>query len=154
MPQPDAEDGRTEIYLWRVDDPIVLVSGDRHHPRSPPCSSSHSPSVDRDGGKVAFVSTSRLAPGDTNDSMDVYLRDLSRRQTVCSSVAAATNVVRRWQPLAGAERELGGTWPSCPTPLSHRGIATERATLYIYDAARESIQLVSRTSAGVSANSG
>ena len=150
VPQPDAGDGRSEIYLWRVDESIVVVSGDRHFPRSSR-GSSHSPSVDHDGGKVAFVSTARLAPGDTNDRMDVYLRDLSRRQTVLVSRGrdGTSSAGGSHSPALSAD----GRYVAFVSDAAlARGDGNGESDVYIYDTTRESIELVSTTSAGVSAN--
>ena len=46
---------------------------------------SHSPSISRDGGLVAFVSAARLVPEDTNDVVDVYLRNVRDGRTTLIS---------------------------------------------------------------------
>jgi hypothetical protein len=50
----------------------------------PPTGASHSPSVSRDGERVAVVSMARLAPEDTSDFADVYLRDVRSGLTLLS----------------------------------------------------------------------
>lgn len=45
-----------------------------------------SPSISRDGSKVSWTSSSPYVKGDTNDSDDVYVRDLKAHTTVLASV--------------------------------------------------------------------
>jgi Tol biopolymer transport system component len=50
---------------------------------------SGSPSISADGGLVAFDSAaSNLVPGDTNNTRDIFVRDLTNRRTTRVSVAA------------------------------------------------------------------
>jgi hypothetical protein len=51
-----------------------------------------SPSISADGRFVAFSSdATNLVPGDTNNSTDIFLRDLSANTTTCISVDSAGN---------------------------------------------------------------
>ena len=83
--------------------------------------------------------------------MDVYLRDLSRRQTVLVSRGrdGTSSAGGSHSPALSADgRYVAFVSDAALAPGDGNG----ESDVYIYDAARESIELVSTTSAGVSAN--
>jgi len=152
VPGPDANGPQTDIYLWRLEDStITRVSVDSNGVQ-PPIGASHSPSVSRDGDLVAFASTARLAPEDTNDSVDVYLRDVRR---------GFTSLVSRG--VDGRRSAAGGHSPALSADGRYLAFASDAGSLaprdrnngsdvYIYDVASGSIALVSATSTGAAAN--
>jgi Tol biopolymer transport system component len=88
VPEPDANRGQTDIYAWQLETGrITRISVDSHGAQ-PRVGASHSPRVSRDGAVVAFVSTARLAPEDTNTIADVYVREVRRGVTVLVSGSA------------------------------------------------------------------
>ena len=72
--EPDANGRRPDIYAWQLDSATITRISVDTRGAQPSVGSSHSPRVSRDGAVVAFVSTARLAPADTNGVADVYVR--------------------------------------------------------------------------------
>ncbi|MEG4852150.1 calcium-binding protein [Microcoleus sp. B5-D4] len=67
------------------------------------------PSISADGRFVAFESSaSNLVPGDTNNNIDIFLRDLSTNTTTRVSVDSAGNQANGWssQPSISADGRL------------------------------------------------
>jgi Tol biopolymer transport system component len=151
-PAPDANGGQSDIYLWRLDrSTISRISVDSNGVQAP-IGTSHSPSVSGDGDLVAFASTARLAPEDTNDVTDVYLRDVRRgltslvsqgidgRPSDDASHSPALSADRRYAAFVSKARNLG--------PRDRN----QDSDVYTYDVAAGSITLVSATSKGAAAN--
>jgi Tol biopolymer transport system component len=151
VPGPDANSRRTDIYLWRLDDSTITRISLDSHGLQPSIGASHSPSVSRDGNLVAFVSTARFTPEDTDDRSDVYLRNVRR---------GLTSLVSRGIP--GRSFDGHSHSPALSTDggyivfVSTDGIALgDRNTdsdVYLYDVASGSTTLVSVTAKGDAAN--
>ena len=151
-PALDANGGESDVYLWRLDDStIVRVSVDSRGVQ-PPIGASHSPSVSSDGELIAFTSTARLAPEDTNDGTDVYLRDVGRGLTtlVSRGIGGRPSDGASHSPALSANRHYvvfaSGATNLAPHDRNHDN------DVYIYDIAGGSITLVSATSTGRAAN--
>lgn len=151
VPGSDANREQADIYQWRLDDStITRISVDTNGVQ-PSMGASFSPSVSHDGRSVAFVSTARLAPADSNSVADVYLRDVNRGITLVSKGIGS-------RPADG---------PSYSPTLSPNGRyvvfvsdagnlvpvdRNEQADVYLYDVSVGTITLVSATSTGAAAN--
>jgi Tol biopolymer transport system component len=150
VPEPDVNRGQTDIYAWQIDTGrIARISVDSHGAQ-PSAGSSHSPRVSRNGAVVAFVSTARLAPADTNTVADVYVRDVRRGVTVLVS--------------GGADRARNGASSSPALSADGRYVAFESLAglvpedrnndrdVYVFDLTPRTTMLVSMTSKGQAAN--
>lgn len=152
VPGWDANGPRTDVYRWRLEDSsIARVSVDTAGAQAS-AGASHGPSVSHDGELVAFVSTSRLSPDDTNDVADVYLRDLRR---------GVTSLVSRG--LGGKPADGPSHSPALSADGRHLAFASAARNLvrgdrngerdvFVYDVAAGSIALASATAAGGAAN--
>jgi Tol biopolymer transport system component len=152
VPGRDANGGHTDIYAWRLDDStIARISVDAQGVQ-PSLGASHSPGLSRDGELVTFVSTARLAPEDTNDATDVYLRDLRHGTTSLVSRAAAGRSTDdpSHSPVLSADGRYVA-FVSRAGNLAARDSNQER-DVYLYEVASRSITLVSATSKGAAAN--
>ena len=152
VPGPDANGRHTDIYLWRLDDStITRISVDRNGVQ-PPLGASHSASVSRDGNLVAFVSTARLAPEDTNDVADVYLRDVRRGMTSLVSSGAIG------KPSDGASHSpalsADGHYVAFVSKAGNLGPRdrNQESDVFVYDVEAQAMMLVSATSKGEAAN--
>ena len=70
----DGADGATDVYVRTLDDDrthMLSVTGNAH---GGGVDSSTPPAIDHTGARVAFVTQSRLVPGDTDGSPDAYVR--------------------------------------------------------------------------------
>jgi Tol biopolymer transport system component len=149
--EPDRNGSQTDIYLWRLEDAtITRVSVDSNGVQ-PSIGTSYSPTVSRDGDLVGFVSTARLAPEDTNDVQDVYIRDLRRGVT---SLVSATgrqplDAPSYWPQLSADGRYLAFVSKSAKVGPRDRN---QDSDVYVYEAATRSITLVSATATGATAN--
>ncbi len=149
---PDANGPRTDVYRWRLaDSSIARVSVDTAGVQAS-AGASHGPSISHDGELVAFVSTSRLSPDDTNDVADVYLRDVRR---------GVTSLVSRG--LRGKPADGPSHSPALSADGRHLAFASAAGNLvhgdrngerdvFVHDVAAGSIALASATAAGVAAN--
>ena len=106
--------------------------------------------MSRDGAVVAFVSTARLAPADTNTVADVYVRDVRHGITVLVSggVGSAQNGASSSPALSADGRyvafeSLAGLDP---------GDRNNDRDVYIFDVTARTTTLVSMTSKGQAAN--
>jgi Tol biopolymer transport system component len=148
--EPDANGRQPDIYAWRLDSAkITRISVDTHGAQ-PLVGSSHSPRVSRDGAVVAFVSTARLAPADTNTVADVYVRDVRHATTVLvgGGVAGAQNGASAFPALSADGRYVGF---ESLAPLDSRDRNNDR-DVYIFDVSARTTTLVSVTSNGQAAN--
>ena len=152
-PPPDANGGESDVYLWRLDDSTIIRISVDSRGMQPPIGASHSPSVSSDGDLIAFTSTARLAPEDTNDVADVYLRDVGRGLTTACQSRYRRETFRRRELLAGSERR-----PSlrCLRVQGHESrahtIATRTVTCTSTTSQADRCTLVSATSTGQAAN--
>jgi Tol biopolymer transport system component len=152
VPGPDANGPQTDIYQWRLDDSTISrVSVDSNGVQSP-IGASHSPSVGRDGELVAFVSTARLVPEDTDDIVDVYLRDVRRGLTslVSRGIGGRPSDGGSHSPALSADGRYVA-FVSKADNLAPRD-RNQASDVYIRDVESGSIGLVSATSKGAAAN--
>ena len=151
-PAPDANGGHSDIYLWRLDDSTISRISVDSNGVQPPIGASHSPSVSGDGELIAFVSTARLAPEDTNDVTDVYLRDVRRGLTslVSRGIDGRPSDDASHSPALSADRRYVA-FVSKARNLAPRD-RNQDSDVYIYDVAAGSVALVSATSKGAAAN--
>jgi Tol biopolymer transport system component len=149
---PDANGGQSDIYLWRLDDSTITRISVDSNGVHPPMGASHSPSVSGDGELIAFVSTARLAPEDTNNVADVYLRDLPRRLTslVSRGIDGRHSDKASHSPALSADRRYAA-FVSEADNLAPRD-RNQDSDVYVYDVAAGSIALVSATAKGAAAN--
>jgi Tol biopolymer transport system component len=151
-PSPDANGGESDVYLWRLDDSTVTRISVDSRGVQPPIGASHSPSVSGDGELIAFTSTARLAPEDTNDVADVYLRDVGRGLTtlVSRGIGERPSDGASYSPALSADRRYVAFVSRATNLAPHDG--NQDSDVYIYDIAGRSIALVSATSTGRAAN--
>jgi len=151
---PGSESNRheTNVFLWRFDDgSITRVSvGSNGVPQ--PGGASHSPSIVADGELVAFTSTARLVPADTNSVADVYLRDLRQSRTVLVSAADGGRSADgpSYSPALSADGRYVAFTSRADNlaPNDHN----DDNDIYIRDLVTETTMLVSTTAKGASAN--
>jgi Tol biopolymer transport system component len=150
--EPDRNGSRTDIYLWRLEDgTITRVSVDSNGVQ-PSAGISYSPTLSSDGKRVAFISTARLAPEDTDDVPDVYVRDL--QCGVTSLARAATGTTSSNAPSYRPQLSADGRYVvfvSKSSSLAPRD-RNDDSDVFVYDVATRSITLVSATAAGDTAN--
>jgi Tol biopolymer transport system component len=149
---PDRNGSENDVYLWRLEDEtITRVSVDSNGVQ-PSIGTSYSPTLSSDGKRVAFVSTARLAPEDTNDVPDVYVRDL--QCGVTSLARAATGTTSSNAPSYRPQLSADGRYVvfvSKSSSLAPRD-RNDDSDVFVYDVATRSITLVSATAAGDTAN--
>jgi Tol biopolymer transport system component len=150
----DSERAETDVYVWRLDaDTIERVSVNVQGTK-PASGGSHSPSIDANGDLVAFVSAARLVPEDTNDVLDVYLRDVGRGRTrlVSRSAAGAPTAGGSFSPALSAD----GRYVAFVSMATNLGAADRNSDsdIYVHDVATGATMLVSATARGEAANSG
>jgi len=150
--EPDRNGSQTDIYLWRLEDEtITRVSVDSNGVQ-PSIGNSYSPTLSSDGKRVAFVSTARLAPEDTNDVPDVYIRDLQRDVTSLARAATGTtpsNAPSYWPQLSADGRYVAFVSKSANLAPRDRN---QDSDVFVYEVATRSITLVSAAAAGDTAN--
>jgi Tol biopolymer transport system component len=151
----DANGPVPDIYLWRLETGAmwrVSVGADGVQPAGG--AASHSPSVSRDGELVAFVSAARLVPEDTNDVVDVYLRNLrdSRTTLISRGFDGKSGDGASYSPALSADgRYIAfASIATTLTPADRNG----DNDIYIHDRATGMTALVSATSKGEAANAG
>ncbi len=91
--EPDANGRRPDIYAWHLASATITRISVDTRGAQPSVGSSHSPRVSRDGSVVAFASTARLAPADTNGVADVYVRYVRDAITVLVSGGVGTHTM-------------------------------------------------------------
>lgn len=109
------------------------------------------PSISRDGSRVAFGTTARLLPLDTDAASDVYVRDLT---TGGVYLASAANHVDGNGSSRAPSLSADGTrvaFESTATNLSPRD-RDSRTDVYVKDLGSARVTLVSATASGVKAN--
>lgn len=80
-------DGVKAIYVRATRGPARTILASRAVDGSPSRADSGAPSLSDDGTRVAFGTRGRLDPGDVNDALDIYLRDLTAGETALVSRA-------------------------------------------------------------------
>jgi Tol biopolymer transport system component len=94
-----ADTGWPDVYVWdRRSRTAKLAS--LANDGTPVNEVSLQPSISADGRLVAFATYGRLVPGDTNDGLDVYVRDLRTGTTSRMSIGAE---VESWEPAISAD---------------------------------------------------
>jgi Tol biopolymer transport system component len=152
--EPDTDGDEPDVYLWRLDTDTIEPVSLNTDPRQRWSGASHSPSISRDGNLVAFVSSARLAPEDTNSVPDVYLRDIPRGRTWVVSLGAGGRAADAgsFSPALSAD----GRYVAFVSMATNLG-ATDRnhdSDIYIHDLATGATTIVSGTGGGEAANSG
>jgi Tol biopolymer transport system component len=150
--EPDANRRQTDIYLWRLDNATITRISVDGKGVQPAKGASHSASISRDGELIAFVSTARLAPEDTNDVGDVYLRDVARGLTSLVSRGADGKLPSgaSYSPALSADGHYVA-FVSKADNLVPRDRNRE-SDVFVYDVKGESTTLVSASSKGEAAN--
>ena len=151
-PGEDVNGQQTDVYFWRLDSSTVTRLSVDDRGVQPTSGASHSPSVSRDGELVAFVSTARLVPDDTNNMADVYLRDV--RRGVTSLVSRGVD----GSPADGASHSpalsANGRYVAFASTAANLGARDRNREndVYIHDVTAGTTTLVSATSKGEAAN--
>jgi len=151
----DANGPVADIYLWRLETGAmsrVSVGADGVQPAGR--AASHSPSMSRDGGLVAFVSAARLVPEDTNDVVDVYLRNVrdGRTTLISRGLDGKAGDGASYSPSLSADGRYIA-FASVATTLTP-GDANGDSDIYIYDRVSGTTVLVSAASKGQAADAG
>ncbi len=148
---PDANGRKEDIYLRRLAGlATARISVDGNGVQQP-IGASHSPSVSDDGERIAFVSTARLAPEDTNDLPDVYLRDVGcGRTSLVSRGLDGTSNNASYSPSVSADGRVVAFVSSASNlaPFDDN----QESDVFVFDVASGSVALVSATSKGKAAN--
>ena len=150
--EPDANGLRPDIYAWQLDNATITRISVDTRGAQPSAGSSHSPRVSRDGAIVAFGSTARLAPADTNGVADVYIRYVRDAITVLVSggVGSAHDGASGFPALSADGRYVAFESLAILDPRDRN----KDPDVYIFDASARTTTLVSVTSTGQSANAG
>src|SRR5690349_18386725 len=91
---PDDNDGVTNVYVKdRVTGAVTLVSRRSGANGAPANQDCNDPAISDNGNRVAFTCDGSLDPADDNDSQDVYVRDLTTKDTILVSRATALGAV-------------------------------------------------------------
>jgi uncharacterized repeat protein (TIGR01451 family) len=117
--------------------------------------SSHAPAISADGRFVVFHANSSLAPEDTNQQTDVYVRDVQAGITTLVSIGfdgAAGNNTSFIQDINGDGRFV--TFVSDSTNLIPNDVQDFEANVYVRDLVAGTTELVSVGSEGTRANVG
>jgi Tol biopolymer transport system component len=150
--EPDANGAQTDVYVWRIDDGTIRRISVDGNGVQPAFGASHSASVSGDGHLVAFVSTARLVPDDTNNLADVYVRDASRGLTwlVSHGMSGRSGNGASHSPAVSADGRTIA-FVSDASNLVDRD-RNDSNDVYVSDLTTRSIELVSATSTGTSGN--
>jgi Tol biopolymer transport system component len=152
VPEPDANGGQTDVFLWHLDDSTISRVSVDSSGQQRPIGASHSPSVSRDGALVAFVSTARLAPEDANNVTDVYLRDVRRGITSLISRGAGGRPADG--PSHSPVLSPDGRYVAFASGADNLapGDHNQENDVYLYEPGAGAMTLVSATSRGTAAN--
>jgi uncharacterized repeat protein (TIGR01451 family) len=118
-------------------------------------SSSHAPAISADGRFVVFHANSSLAPEDTNEQTDVYVRDVQAGITALVSIGfdgSAGNNTSFIQDINGDGRFVA--FVSDSTNLIPNDVQDFEANVYVRDLVAGTTELVSIGSDGTRANVG
>ena len=118
-------------------------------------SSSHAPAISGDGRFIVFHANSSLAPEDTNETTDVYLRDVQAGTTTLVSIGfdgSAGNSTSFIQDISSDGRFVA--FVSSATNLIANDIEDIDAGVYVRDLVNGTTELVSVGSDGTQANVG
>jgi Tol biopolymer transport system component len=138
--------------LWHLDDSTISRVSVDSSGQQRPIGASHSPSVSRDGALVAFVSTARLAPEDTNNATDVYLRDV--RRGITSLVSRGAGGRPADGPSHSPVLSPDGRYVAFASGADNLapGDHNQENDVYLYEPGAGAMTLVSATSRGTAAN--
>jgi uncharacterized repeat protein (TIGR01451 family) len=117
--------------------------------------SSHGPAISADGRFVVFHANSSLAPEDTNQSTDVYLRDVQASITTLVSIGfdgSAGNNTSFLQDISGDGRFVA--FVSDATNLIPNDVVDNQPNVYVRDLVAGVTELASVGSDGTRANVG
>jgi Tol biopolymer transport system component len=154
VPEDDLNGPQTDVYRWQLEGRgITRVSVDGSGTQRPR-GASHSPSVNRDGDLVAFVSTAALVPEDTNSIADVYLHSVREGQTslISRGVARLAGNGASYSPIISTDGQYIAFVSKANDLVP--GDRNEENDVYVYQMATGAIELVSSTNNGKSANGG
>ena len=118
-------------------------------------SSSHAPAISADGRFIVFHANSSLAPEDTNQQTDVYVRDVQAGTTALVSIGfdgSAGNNTSFIQDISGDGRFVA--FVSDSTNLIPNDVEDFEANVYVRDLLTGTTELVSVGSDGTRANVG
>ncbi|MEG4804947.1 calcium-binding protein [Microcoleus sp. ARI1-B5] len=117
-------------------------------------SGSGGPSISADGRFVAFISGDNLVPEDTNNTQDIFVRDLSTNTTTRISVDSAGNQANdfSYSPSISADGRFVA-FQSAATNLVP-GDTNNNADIFVRDLSTNTTTLVSVSSRGDRANTG
>ena len=118
-------------------------------------SSSHAPAISADGRFIVFHANSSLAPEDTNETTDVYLRDVQAGTTTLVSIGfdgSAGNSTSFIQDISGDGRFVA--FVSDSTNLIPNDVQDTEANVYVRDLVAGTTELVSVGSDGTPASVG
>lgn len=118
-------------------------------------SSNHAPAISADGRFIVFHANSALVPEDTNDTTDVYLRDVQAGTTTLVSVAldgAAGNGTSFIQDISANGQIVA--FVSSATNLIPDDVVDTEPNVYVRDLATGTTELASVGSDGTRANVG
>ena len=130
---------------------LVSVSSDGQQGDS----SSHAPAISADGNLIVFHANSSLAPEDTNETTDVYLRDVQAGTTTLVSIGfdgSAGNGTSFIQDISGDGRFVA--FVSSATNLIPNDADDFEANVYVRDLSLGITELVSVGSDGTRADVG
>lgn len=150
----DPNGPQTDVFLWRLGDASVERVSLDSHGRQLSSRASHSPSLNRRGDLVAFVSAARLAPEDINEDADVYLRDVRRGLTTLVSAGPDGHSLRgaSYSPALSADgRYVAFVSKAVLDPDRDTNAVSD---VYVYDVESRAATLISVTASGVAANAG
>lgn len=117
--------------------------------------SSHAPAISADGRFVVFHANSPLVPEDTNETTDVYVRDIQAGTTTLVSAAldgTAGNGTSFIQDISGDGRFV--VFVSSATNLIPNDVVDNEANVYVRDLVTGTTELVSVGTDGTRANVG
>ena len=144
----------TDVFLHdRETGQTVLVSVTSDEQQGD--SSSHAPAISADGRFIVFHANSSLAPEDTNETTDVYLRDVQAGTTALVSIGfdgSAGNGTSFIQDISGDGNFVA--FVSDATNLIPNDVADIEAGVYVRDLAAGTTELVSVGSDGTRATVG
>ena len=115
--------------------------------------SSHAPAISADGRFIVFHANSPLVPEDTNDTTDVYIRDVQAGTTALVSVAldgTAGNNTSFIQDISGDGRFV--VFVSDATNLIANDVVDNEPNVYVRDLVAGSTELASVSTDGTRAN--
>jgi Tol biopolymer transport system component len=152
---PNDHNGSSDVFLWdRFRAETVCVSVTPGPTSVPGQGASQDAALAANGSRIAFRSTARLLPTDTNDHADIYLHDPESGTSLLVSAPwneGETADGDSASPDLDAEGNLV-VFSSTATNLARTDTPPTCAQVYLWDQATGSIRLVSATAGGEPAN--